>query len=120
MLLLARMSETPTPVADAGESTRELLAGAARASIDAEITVEAFMRAATRRTWTRAPACRSTWRTARSGPRSPSCASAARSPWPDGYYCGWPPADALTDALTSNEIETRAWICDAAATVAAI
>ena len=46
MLLLARMSETPTPVADAGESTRELLAGAARASIDAEITVEAFMRAA--------------------------------------------------------------------------
>ena len=43
---MSRMSETSTPTVDAGVSTRDQLAAAARASIDAEITVEAFMHAA--------------------------------------------------------------------------
>jgi hypothetical protein len=40
------MTNPSMPATDAGESTREQLAGAARASVDAHLSLEDFMRAA--------------------------------------------------------------------------
>jgi hypothetical protein len=46
MLLLAVMSDSSPPIVDASLTTSEQLAGAARASIDADLSLEDFMRAA--------------------------------------------------------------------------